>query len=203
MAGESKNRSFDFEDNKTQFNIINTNARSLRPKIASFVKCFINLTLTLAIVTETWFANGNALDRQAEELLLGHGISLHSLNRDPHPLSGISYGGVSIMLRDSITKASKFDFPNPDRFEVLPLSVKVANLYRPLFVIAAYVPPGYAVARGRACTQHVADLVLTIKNRFADPLILVAGDFNQWDIGSALAEFNDMEEVSTPPHKGG
>ena len=76
---------------------------------------------------------------------------------------------------------------------MLPLRLDFADLDRPLFVVAAYIPPGYAVPRGRACLQHINDLVLDIKTKHRDPYILVAGDFNQWDI--AL----DLEEVPTPP----
>ena len=179
-------------------NLINTNARSLRPKIASFIQCFINLSLTLAVVSETWFAAGNGLDLQAEELLLGHGLRPFTLNRDPLH-NGVAYGGVAVVLRDSITNSRRFDFPNPDTFEVLPLSITLANVSRKLFTIACYMPPGYTVPRARACLQHIADIVLTIKNRFPDPLLLVAGDFNQWDIAGALAEFSDIFEASTPP----
>ena len=183
-------------------NLINTNARSLRPKIASFIKCFVNLTLTLAIVTETWYAAGAGLDNNNEGLLLGNGVKAFTLNRDPMP-SGVAYGGVAIFLRDSTTKSSVFGFPNPEKYEVLPLSVVLADIKRKLFVVGAYIPPGYNVPRGRACLQHIADLVLTIKNKHVDPLILVAGDFNQWDIGSTLAEFSDIAEVSTPATREG
>ena len=192
-----------FSDNKTQFNVINTNACLLRPKISSFLTCFLNLAMTLAIVTETWFAQGNSLDLRSEELLMGHGIKSFTLSRDPHPSTGVAYGGVAIFLRDSITKANVYQFPNPEKFEVLPLSVTVADVSRKLFVLAAYIPPGYAVGRGRACLHHIADIVLMIKNRHEDSLVLVAGDFNQWDISSAMAEFSDMTEVSTPPTRDG
>ena len=190
-----------FMDNKTDLNIINTNARSLRPKVASFIQCFLNLSLTLAIVTETWFASGCALDLRVESLLLGHGLRTFTLNRDPLP-SGVAYGGVAIMLRDSVSRASPFAFANPEQFEVLPLRVSLSNIKRNLFVVAAYIPPGYPVPRGRACLQHISDLVLTIKNRHDEPLILVGGDFNQWDVNSALAEFIDMQEVVTPATRG-
>ena len=183
-------------------NLINTNARSLRPKIASFIQCFVNLTLTLAIVTETWYAAGTGLEDRNVGLLLGNGVRSFTLNRDPLP-SGVAYGGVAIFLRDSITKASAFEFPNPEKYEVLPLGVVIADIKRKLFVVGAYIPPGYNVPRGKACLQHIGDLVLTIKNKHVDPLILVAGDFNQWDIGSTLAEFSDMAEVSTPATREG
>ena len=83
-------------DDKIAFNIINTNARSLRPKITSFIDCFLNLALCLAIVSETWFANGERLKLETENLLLGHGLNMRCLNREPS-INGLAHGGVAII----------------------------------------------------------------------------------------------------------
>ena len=185
-------------DNKTQFNLINTNARSLRPKIASFIRCFANLTLTLAIISETWLAGGSRLEREAEDLLLGQGLAVNYLNRAPST-NGVAHGGVAVISRNSCTGVTPFLFPNPEAFEVLPLQLKEFSIARRFFVIAAYIPPGYAVPRGKACLEHIRNIVLHIKNTSQDPYILVAGDFNQWDISGALADYPDIMEVVTPP----
>lgn len=187
-------------DNKVPINIINTNARSLRPKIVSFTECFVSLAITFAIVTETWFAHGSALELETERLLLGHGLGLQCLNRPP--VNGLSHGGVAVIFRASQTKLSRYKFPNPKAFEVLPTAATVAGVSRKFFIIATYIPPGYAVPRGKACMQHVADIVLDIKTRHADPFIVVSGDFNQWDMANSLAEFPDIEEVPGPPTRG-
>ena len=188
-------------DNKLAVNIINTNARSLRPKLPSFIACFMNLTLCLAVVTETWFASGNRLELESENLLLGHGLSMKCLNRQP-TINGLSHGGVAIIYRDSWARGKIYSFNNPESFEVLPLRLDFADVNRPMFVIGAYIPPGYTVAKGRACLQHINDLVLDIKNRHQDPYILVAGDFNQWEIDQALIDYQDLVEVETPPTRG-
>ena len=189
-------------DNKIAINVINTNARSLRPKIASFIQCFINLSLVLAIVTETWFADGSRLELETENLLLGHGLRLQTLNRPPHHLSGVSYGGVAIVTRENCSRSSVVRFPNPENFEVLPVCLTIPEIQQKLFVVAAYVPPNYLVARGKLCLSHISDLVFHIKNTNPNPLILVAGDFNQWDLAGALAEYCDMVEVQTPATRG-
>ena len=189
-----------FMDNKLPVNIINTNARSLRPKIVSFIECFISLALTYAIVTETWFAHGTALELESERLLLGHGLGIICLNRPPN--HGLSHGGVAIIYKSSTAKLSRYKFGNPDNFEVLPTTSTIATIARKFFILAVYIPPGYPVPRGKACLQHVADIVLDIKAKFADPLILIAGDFNQWNISDALSEFPDLEEVPSPPTRG-
>ena len=47
------------EKMNTQTNVINTNARSLCPKIDSLIDCS---DTTIAIITETWLADGKSLD---------------------------------------------------------------------------------------------------------------------------------------------
>ena len=47
--------------------------------------------------------------------------------------------------------------------------------------------------------NHIRDLVLDIKNKCQDPYILIGGDFNQWEIGEALLDYPDIEEISTSP----
>ena len=185
-----------FQDNKTNFTIINTNARSLRPKIASFIDCFLETSATFGVVTETWFSDGNKLDMQVENLLLGSGINALTLNRPPGN-AGYSHGGVAIMSRSSTTKMKPYSFPNPDNFEVLPVTATVKTIGRKFALIAAYMPPGYTVARGKDCLQHINDLVLDIKQKLADPYIVIMGDFNQWKIEEALADYPDVEEVIT------
>ena len=188
-------------DNKLEVNIINTNTRTLRPKLPSFITCFTNLALCLAVVTETLFANGNRLEIETENLLLGQGLNMRCLNRQPNA-SGLSHGEVAIIYRDSWARGKDYNFANPDAFEVLPLRLDFADFSRPMFVVAAYIPPGYTVARGRACLQLINDLVLVIKNNHRDPYILIAGDFNQWEIDQALVDYLDLVEVDTPPTRG-
>ena len=181
-------------------NLVNTNARSLRPKISSLIECFLNLALTFAIITETWYASGAPLILESEKLLLGHGLGMTCLNRPP--VNGLSHGGVAIVYKDSSTKIKPYCFANPEMFEVLPVSMTVMGIMRKFFVIAAYIPPGYAVPRGRQCLQHINDLVLDIKNKHNDPLIVIAGDFNQWEVTEKLGEFCDIHEVPTPATRG-
>ena len=159
------------------------------------------MALILAIVSETWFTDGSRLEQETERLLLGHGLRLQTLNRPPL-LSGVSYGGVAIITRENSCKSSPLKFPNPEAFEVLATCITVPEINQKLFAVAAYIPPNYPVPRGRLCLSHISDVVLQIKNSNPDPLIVVAGDFNQWDIGSALAEFSDLQELSTPPTRG-
>ena len=60
----------------TQINIINTNARSLCPKIGSLIDCFEELDGTLGIITETWLADGESLDQDVADLARGAGLGM-------------------------------------------------------------------------------------------------------------------------------
>ena len=46
----------------SDFSIINTNARSLCPKISSLIDCMSETDTRLAIITETWLQDGPQLE---------------------------------------------------------------------------------------------------------------------------------------------
>ena len=106
----------DNDDNK--FTIINTNARSLTPKIQSFIDNFHELDANVAIVTETWLADGPSLEADLDDLLLGTGIDLITRNRAPG-VNGVCHGGVAIAALASNIKLKPHVFPNPDAHEIL------------------------------------------------------------------------------------
>ena len=182
-------------NNALDLNFINTNARSLRPKITSLIDCFSNLDLSYAVITETWFTEGEKLELESENLLLGHDLNSLTLSRPPVN-AGYSHGGVAIIYKNADIVAKRVDFPNPDAFEVLAAQFTLRGLKRKLFVVAAYMPPNYRVGRAKACLRHIRDLVLYIKNGNRDPYISLAGDFNQWQIQQAVEDYPDMVENS-------
>ena len=105
---------------KHNLTIINTNARSLCPKIDSLVTCFTELEVDLAVITETWLKDGPQLDTDLDDLDKGAGLKTITLNRQPHPTTGVAHGGVAIMYRGSVGSFKRINIPNPDHFEVLP-----------------------------------------------------------------------------------
>ena len=66
---------------------------------------------------------------------------------------------------------------------------------RRLVTVACCLPPVYAILHGRAALAHIEDVVLEVKQRFRDPFIIVAGDFNQWAVLEALEDFPDLKEA--------
>ena len=69
------------ENKENLFTIINTNARSLTPKMASFIENFKELEANLAVITETWLTDGQSLQTDIDDLL--HGTCL--LYTSPSP----------------------------------------------------------------------------------------------------------------------
>ena len=189
------------ESNKqlsTPINIINTNARSLCPKIDSLIDCFEEMDVTLGIVTETWLADGESLDRDVQDLAKGAGLDMLCLNRAPNG-RGVAHRGVAIVANNAACKIKRIDLPNPGAFEVLVALSSIPGYSRKLLTVACYLPPNYAVPRGRDALDHIENVVRELKRRYRDPFIVVGGDFNQWAVQDALAEFPDLREMDVGP----
>ena len=168
----------------------------------SFVDNFRELELTFATVSETWLCDGNNLELEVENLLLGQGLSLFTKNR-PLGNATFAHGGVAIVARDVNTKLRVHNFTNPEDFEVLAVGGTMHQIRRKVYIVACYIPPNYRVPKAKACMRHIADLVLDIKNTCRDALVCVSGDFNQWDVENYLADFPDLVEVQTGPTRNG
>ena len=183
--------------------LINTNARSLCPKLDSLIDCVDELGVDIAIVTETWFKSGPELEQQLSDPELGFGLKALTLDRDPNPTTGVSHGGVAVFYKKKIDSFKVIlDYPNPEKFEVLPVVGTILGTSRKVVVIAAYLPPNYTVPRGRSCLEHLENLLIEVKRRFNDPYIVLAGDYNQWPAEDAVAEFPDVSEVIVGPTRG-
>ena len=180
---------------------INTNARSLCPKINSLIDSIEELDAALAIVTETWLADGTTLEEDKQDLLLGAGLSMICKNRRPDT-RGLSYGGVAIIYKDDLVNFKELKIYNPDNYEVVAAVGSVQGITRKIATIACYMPPNLTVARARGCLDFLEQLVIEMKRRLKDPYILVAGDFNQWKLEDALQEFRDLFETDAGPTMG-
>ena len=66
-------------------------------------------------------------------------------------------------------------------------------------MIAACILPNYTTGRAHECIDYISDLVGEIKRKFENCMITVAGDFNQWTIGTIVTEHPDPKEVEHGP----
>ena len=87
---------------QNKFNFLLTNARSLAPKIDSFIENFEERDVDLCVVTETWLNTASGLlEDEGVDLCLGEGISFFHCGR---PV-GRRGGGVGVFFRSSRIKA--------------------------------------------------------------------------------------------------
>ena len=177
---------------------MNTNARSLCPKINSFLDSFEEMNCNISIVTETWLTDGQSLDEDLADLEHGGGVKFLVKNRCPGS-RGVSHGGVAIAFKKGSVELKNMDFDNRDDFEIVVGYGTMLGHSRKVVVIGAYLPPNYTIARGQAALDFISDLVLDIKRKFRDPFIIIGGDFNQWDASGALADFPDIDEIQYGP----
>ena len=105
------------------FTIINTNTRSLGPKIDSLLDCLSETDARIGIVTETWFRDGQELEELRQDLDLGSGLGMICRNRQPNE-NGVSYGGVAIFWRKSACVPREVPFKNPEDFAFMVRSYR-------------------------------------------------------------------------------
>ena len=154
----------------TPITIVNTNARSLCPKIHSYIECLEELDAQIGIVTETWLSDGVSLEEDKLDLEHGAGLGMLTLNRKPNA-AGVSHGGVAITFRKSFCSLSRIPAKNPDNFEVLPAVGSIPGHRRKLVVFACYIPPSYDSARGKKCLEYISDMVCVRMRKYNLSLI--------------------------------
>ena len=125
---------------------------------------------------------------------------LRQSNRNRKSITAYSdNGGVAVLWRKNVCNMRRLEFPNPDDFEVLPVAGGLRGNSRKMVVIGCYLPPSYNKRRGEEALVYINNLVVPVKRKFTDPFIVLAGDFNQWRIGEALADFPDLREAPVGP----
>ena len=155
----------------------------------------------VAVVTETWIqdraSEGTTIDAAGE-----HGLDTFLLNRQDVAANGRQYGGVAIFGRSSSAKLSVVDMINPENYEVLCVAGKINKIKEKVVVIAVYIPPNYTKTKADLCLDYISDAVSEVKRKFESPVIMVAGDWNQWDVKRVLDEHPDLAEVDHGPTRG-
>ena len=109
-------------------------------------------------------------------------------------------GSAFFYCQDKI-KFKEVVYDNGDSYEVLVAARSLTGHSRKIVVVCCYIPPNYSTSRANGCLEYIGSIVADIKGRHKDPYIVVSGDFNQWDLGLALEEFN-LRESSNGPTRG-
>ena len=81
------------------FTLINTNARSLKPKLDSLLENIKEVRADVIIVTESWLKAGE-VEQIRSDLNLGYGLGMLARNRPPKE-NGVAYGGVVLLWKEN------------------------------------------------------------------------------------------------------
>ena len=156
---------------------------------------------SFAVITETWLKDGPALAADLEELSNIAGLGMIVKNRTAGE-NGVAYGGVAVVWREGEKELKEVKMSNPERHEVLVCAGGVAGQSRKLVIVACYVPPNIKKKKSDAVLDYISDAIIHVKQKYKDPYICIAGDFNQWRIEQALQDFGDLTEVDVGPTRG-
>ena len=147
-----------------------------------------------------WFSDTKDLEEDILDLELGTGYSLLCKNR-PMNNRGYSTGGVAMCFRRSHIDFKVLDLPG-NEYEIL-FSVSTMPLFSRKFIaICVYMPPSMSSSSAAACMSFLVDAIMEIKDRYKNPFICVAGDFNSHNIQSYLDDYPDLSLVCTGPTRG-
>ena len=179
-----------------------TNARSLSPKIVSLQDAFEAHELDFALVTESWLKDGSTLDRDVVDLEYGTGLKILYKNRPRRAAGARSVGGgVSIVYRKDKCNFREHRISDCS-FELLVALGRVSRVRRTIAIFCLYIEPKMKAADLRRLRELIADVILQIKAKHPNPLVLVGGDMNRRDIGPAFEAFSDIEVKNFEPTRG-
>ena len=179
-----------------------TNARSLLPKMDSFNDAFQSLQLDFALVTETWFKGGKQLSSAINDFEGAKGIKILHKSRDRRLRSG-GAGGVAIDFNSVSTNLKKRSLKHLDKsHEVICAVGRVGKIPRMVAAFAVYVPPKMKVAELDRLTDALSTEIASVRTSYADPVIIVGGDFNHRDMSGALNLAGNLTVVPTGPTRG-
>ena len=181
---------------------LNTNARSLGPKITSLADCFEEKLLDFASVTETWFQSDRLREELEVEMNDKYSLGMFSRERATAANNGRQYGGVAMVYRKHTCSFDEFPLTNPDNYEVLAAVGRVTGVKGKVFCISCYAPPNLDLAQARGLIEFVSDLVGEAKRSYGDCTIVVNGDFNHWPAEELLDDHPDLREVEHGPTRG-
>ena len=181
---------------------INTNARSLGPKVESLYDCFAEKEVDLAFLTETWYQSDRSLSEKLAEYSSRFSLQALVRNRQDLAANGRSYGGVAFVYRERTAKFENFELVNPDNHEVLATIGSVSGIKGKNFCLTVYAPPNLTQLKARQLLEYLSDLVGEAKRKFANCSIVIGGDFNQWPIEEISQDHPDLTEVKHGPTRG-
>ena len=169
-----------------------TNARSLLPKIASLMDCFVELELSFAMISETWLKNTTS-DVLKSEIKNNHKLEIIHKNRPLKPDGSIvTGGGVAIVYDPSKIHLKPYKIKKSNH-EIVAAFGKLPNIKRKILIICAYIPPKARASSSRSVLNMIRETIANAKKNSDNPFIVLGGDFNRHKFHNAVDVFLDIE----------
>ena len=175
-----------------------TNARSLSPKINSFLDMMRELELNFAAVTETWFKGGAAPAQEISDIHQASGIKIIQKHRRANKRGG----GVALAFRSSSCNFKERKIKGVGTFEVLCVSGTVGSIKRKIVVFVVYIPPNLPNNKMPELNELLATEIAAAKVAMGDPLFFVCGNLNGKDIKDAFDIDEDFSLIRSGPTMG-
>ena len=180
-----------------------TNSRSLSPKVLSLVAYFEELELGLALITESWLADGSRLDQDIAELEHGTDMSVLYKNRPLKPNSRRrTSGGVALVYNKIKCQFKEVRLKN-NRFEMICARELLMDWTEKSLLLDLYMEPRMKVGTVEEIKSLLMDFILQEKAASNDPVFLIGGDMNKKDIVGAFDNYVDIIEVDHGPTRNG
>ena len=191
------------DDNKIDYKVLLTNARSLAPKINSLQTFFDEHNVDIALITESWLQDGEILDRDVIDLEHGSELKVVYKNR-PRKNCGARKvgGGVSIIYNKTRCNFKERKIKG-NCYEMVAALGKIGKIARPVAVICVYIQPKMKADELEKLRKMIADEILQLKSSLPDPIIIVGGDINRRDMWPAFENYADMRRDNFDGTRGG
>ena len=153
------------------------------------------LSSDVCFVTETW------LDAAADNVLIdietkrGYG---HVRRDRPGPRLA---GGVAIFYKKSRLSMAPVKIP-PSEFELTAAIGRRTGQRRKILALCLYIPPWYDADLNNRCLDHVNQVIRSLRNKYQEPYLVLAGDMNRREIRRAISGQTDLKPVLTDPTRG-
>ena len=165
-------------------------------KLVSLKKILKEMCVDICLITETWLNNANKTRETLEDFKSTTGYEF--LRKDRNGGRG---GGVAVCFNTNKIELTKAKIP-PCKHEIYAAVGRRAGQRRKVVVLIAYVPPSYNAQQNKSFYKSMNDAMMTLKNKYNDPYVIIGGDFNRRSIYEATREYPDIRPISTGPTRG-
>ena len=152
--------------------------------------------IDVACLTETWLNENNK-----DQILLDNYVNFHSVRKNTLRSSG----GISILVKDNIP-ANIIDIKVPEHIETLWVSLRPKWLPRAIsniVVVGVYYPGSNSeyAPNQEDIILHITESVHQLYSKYAKPLFVIMGDFNDLKIDDIRNACDLKQVVKVPTRK--